>query len=131
MAEDVCREAWLRLEEQTLGGRPLTRIFVTHDHPDHMGLAPWLAARHGLPVGYSDHTAGLHAPLTAIARGAAVVEVHFAAQGTVPRRNSWDKDREDLTTIVMFRDAVEQMMAPGRMLWESREARPHVGRWQH
>jgi len=55
MAEDVCREAWLQLEEQTLGGRPLTRIFVTHDHPDHMGLAPWLAARHGAGVWMSEY----------------------------------------------------------------------------
>ena len=55
MAEDVCREAWLQLEEQTLGGRPLTRIFVTHDHPDHMGLAPWLAARHGAAVWMSEY----------------------------------------------------------------------------
>ena len=55
MAEEVCREAWLRLEQEVLGGRPLTRIFVTHDHPDHMGLAPWLAARHGAAVWMSGH----------------------------------------------------------------------------
>ena len=55
MAEDVCREAWLQLEEQALGGRPLTRTFVTHDHPDHMGLAPWLAARHGAGVWMSEY----------------------------------------------------------------------------
>ena len=119
-----------------LGSHDLTLLHTVSEYPTptrrvNLGRMSWLAARHGLQVGYSDHTTGLHAPLAAIARGAAVVEVHFAAQGTVPRRNSWDKDKEDLTTIVMFRDAVEQMMAPGRMLWESREARPHVGRWQH
>jgi glyoxylase-like metal-dependent hydrolase (beta-lactamase superfamily II) len=50
MAHDVCRGAWLELEQHALGGRPLRRIFVTHDHPDHMGLAPWLAERHGAAV---------------------------------------------------------------------------------
>lgn len=54
MAEDVCRDAWLALEDRVLGGRRLTRIFVTHDHPDHMGLAPWLAGRHGAAVWMSE-----------------------------------------------------------------------------
>ena len=55
MAHDVCRAAWLRLEQEALGGRPLRRVFVTHDHPDHMGLAPWLAARHGADVWMSSY----------------------------------------------------------------------------
>jgi len=50
MSEDVCREAWLSLEQQLLQGRPLRRIVVTHDHPDHMGLAGWLGQRHGAPL---------------------------------------------------------------------------------
>jgi glyoxylase-like metal-dependent hydrolase (beta-lactamase superfamily II) len=50
MAEEVCREAWHTLEPGEMQGRPLRRIVVTHDHPDHMGLAGWLQLRHGAPL---------------------------------------------------------------------------------
>ena len=47
---DVCREAWSSFEHGAVAGRRLERVFVTHDHPDHMGLAHWLAERHGASV---------------------------------------------------------------------------------
>jgi glyoxylase-like metal-dependent hydrolase (beta-lactamase superfamily II) len=50
LADDVCREAWHGLERHDLDGLSLRRIFITHDHPDHMGLARWLHERHGAPV---------------------------------------------------------------------------------
>ena len=50
MAADPCREAWAALEQAVVGDRGLERIFVTHDHPDHMGLARWLQQRHGAEV---------------------------------------------------------------------------------
>jgi glyoxylase-like metal-dependent hydrolase (beta-lactamase superfamily II) len=50
MAAEPCREAWATLEREVLGDRGLARIFVTHDHPDHMGLARWLQGRHGSEV---------------------------------------------------------------------------------
>jgi glyoxylase-like metal-dependent hydrolase (beta-lactamase superfamily II) len=37
-----CREAWGALLAGPLGGRPITRVIVTHFHPDHLGLAGWL-----------------------------------------------------------------------------------------
>jgi glyoxylase-like metal-dependent hydrolase (beta-lactamase superfamily II) len=50
LADDVCRDAWHSLEANDLDGRGLSRVFITHDHPDHMGLSRWLHERHGAPV---------------------------------------------------------------------------------
>ena len=45
-----CREGWETLLAGPLAGRRLTRIIVTHFHPDHIGLAGWLAGRFGAPL---------------------------------------------------------------------------------
>jgi glyoxylase-like metal-dependent hydrolase (beta-lactamase superfamily II) len=44
------RAAWDALLEGPFAGRPLTRILVTHYHPDHIGLAGWLTERSGAPL---------------------------------------------------------------------------------
>jgi glyoxylase-like metal-dependent hydrolase (beta-lactamase superfamily II) len=36
---------WEKLLAGPLGGRPVTRLIVTHHHPDHVGLAGWFQAR--------------------------------------------------------------------------------------
>lgn len=41
------RELWEQIFEEALDGRPITRILTTHFHPDHLGLAGWLAERWG------------------------------------------------------------------------------------
>jgi glyoxylase-like metal-dependent hydrolase (beta-lactamase superfamily II) len=41
---------WERIFAERLGGRPVTRIIVTHYHPDHIGLAGWLAERWQAPL---------------------------------------------------------------------------------
>lgn len=40
--------AWTRLLAELDG--PVTRLIVTHFHPDHLGLAAWLQARTGAPL---------------------------------------------------------------------------------
>jgi glyoxylase-like metal-dependent hydrolase (beta-lactamase superfamily II) len=42
------RAAWDRVFAEHLDGRPVTRIIVTHFHPDHIGLAGWLCERWGV-----------------------------------------------------------------------------------
>jgi len=45
-----CRAAWEALLAGPLAGQRLTSMFVTHYHPDHVGLAGWLAERFGLKL---------------------------------------------------------------------------------
>ena len=42
--------AWEALVDGPLQGARLTRLIVTHYHPDHIGLAGWLCERFGLPL---------------------------------------------------------------------------------
>jgi glyoxylase-like metal-dependent hydrolase (beta-lactamase superfamily II) len=45
-----CRAGWDALLEGPLAGRRVTRLIVTHFHPDHLGLAGWLAERFNAPL---------------------------------------------------------------------------------
>ena len=47
-ANEGVREAW-SIVLASLDG-PVTRLLVTHFHPDHLGLASWLMARTGAPL---------------------------------------------------------------------------------
>ena len=39
------KEAWRKIFDEHLGGRPVWRIIVTHMHPDHVGNAGWLSRK--------------------------------------------------------------------------------------
>ena len=43
----ACRETWDRLFDEGQIDKPIKRMIVTHMHPDHIGLAGWLAERTG------------------------------------------------------------------------------------
>ena len=34
-----------------LGGRPITRVILTHHHPDHVGLAGWFKSEYAQKSG--------------------------------------------------------------------------------
>ncbi len=50
LGTDACRAAWEAILGGPLAGQSLTSMIVTHFHPDHVGLAGWLADRFGLPL---------------------------------------------------------------------------------
>jgi glyoxylase-like metal-dependent hydrolase (beta-lactamase superfamily II) len=50
IASQASREAWEALLAGPLRGSRLTRLLVTHAHPDHIGLAGWLTERFDIPL---------------------------------------------------------------------------------
>jgi glyoxylase-like metal-dependent hydrolase (beta-lactamase superfamily II) len=50
LATDDCRLGWDSILSGPLQGERLSRMLVTHFHPDHVGLAGWLAQSFGLPL---------------------------------------------------------------------------------
>lgn len=46
----LCRDGWEALLAGPMAGRRVTRVLVTHFHPDHSGLAGWLCERFNAPL---------------------------------------------------------------------------------
>lgn len=50
VSRDQVKELWEQVFENALDGLPVLRVFVTHMHPDHVGLANWLCERWNAPL---------------------------------------------------------------------------------
>lgn len=96
------------IEALAAEGRALAAILVTHHHPDHIGYAPALRDRHGVPV---------------IAHAATAERVPFAIDRVVD-----DGARLDLGDGVSLRAVFTPGHAPGHLVWvEERSNVAHAG----
>lgn len=86
-------EAFVRAFADDNGQRALrervTLLHCTTEYPApffevNLRAMDTLAAAFTLPVGYSDHTPGIHIPVAAVARGARVIEKHYTIDRTLP-----------------------------------------------
>lgn len=50
LGRDETKAHWEQIFATILADRPVTRVIVTHFHPDHLGLAAWLCARWNAPL---------------------------------------------------------------------------------
>lgn len=87
MAAPIGEEAWIALEAAVFAHTPLRGVFVTHIHPDHLGLARWLQQRYDVPVWMSPRTLEqLRMFLSAESHGAVdEAERFFAMHGVADR----------------------------------------------
>lgn len=75
------------------GGKELALLKCTSAYPApmeemHLNTIPYLAARYGVPVGLSDHTLGVAAPIAAVALGARIIEKHLCLDRSTPGPDS-------------------------------------------
>lgn len=50
IANRESKDIWKDHFENLMGGRPVSRVIVTHLHPDHCGLAGWISRKFGAPL---------------------------------------------------------------------------------
>lgn len=82
MAASMGKDAWEQIARDVFVSRPLKGVFVTHIHPDHIGLAAWLQERHQVPVWMSARTHAMAmAALNGDAGPFAIAESFFHAHG--------------------------------------------------
>jgi glyoxylase-like metal-dependent hydrolase (beta-lactamase superfamily II) len=65
LANDATKELWQHILATHLDGKPVTRVIVTHFHPDHMGLAGWLTETLGVEL-WATETEWLQARLASL-----------------------------------------------------------------
>lgn len=81
MAAAMGKDAWERIAQECFVQRPPMGVFVTHIHPDHIGLAAWLQERYEIPVWMSERTYTLARAASEGATGLNAAEAFFRANG--------------------------------------------------
>lgn len=82
MAVSIGKEAWETIEREVFATLPLRAVFVTHIHPDHIGLAAWLQQRFGVPVWMSRRTHELaQVMFSGVGAPFAEIEAFFRSHG--------------------------------------------------
>jgi glyoxylase-like metal-dependent hydrolase (beta-lactamase superfamily II) len=74
---DETRGYWETIFAETLDGKPIRRIVVTHFHPDHISLAGWLAEKFDAPI-WMTAAEWLHAQLNRYGGPTADIDARLA-----------------------------------------------------
>ena len=98
IGNSATKDIWESLVSGPLAGRRLTRLIVTHYHPDHIGLAGWLCERYGLPL-FTTQTSYL---------GCQVISLSPGALDARPYRDFYARSRRLASATVAHKSDPEQ-----------------------
>lgn len=134
MNGEKSRAQWLAVIDAELQGAPLTRVFVTHHHPDHVGLAGWLCDRYNIPLWMSEseyfHARAFNAPKRS--RPYWEVEQYFRQTGMSLESQQSLYDNDDYNHVVSeipeayHRMADQQHIQIGGRDWLAITSRGHA-----
>ena len=113
------QEAYRSPQGRALLDRNVTLLHCTTEYPAplqdvNLQAMDTIRERFSLPVGYSDHTAGITVPVAAVARGAVMIEKHVTLDRSLPgpdHRASLEP--EELQQMVRSIREVEQALGSG------------------
>lgn len=114
------RTAYCSCEGQAILQDKVTLLHCTTEYPApledvNLKVMDTLRSAFGLPVGYSDHTEGITVPITAVARGAVIIEKHFTLDRTLPGPDhTASLEPGELKHMVSAIRVVEQALGSGR-----------------
>ncbi|HEY1900220.1 MAG TPA: MBL fold metallo-hydrolase [Steroidobacteraceae bacterium] len=113
MATAAAREIWEHLAGTLLAARPLSRILLTHLHPDHVGLAAWLQRRFAVPVWSSAATLDQLRDLLGETTAQALAQrmAFFAGHGVEPI-----EELRPSLQATGYRDTVDGVPLAGRLM---------------
>jgi glyoxylase-like metal-dependent hydrolase (beta-lactamase superfamily II) len=77
IGDAASQASWERILRDVLGGKPITKLVVSHYHPDHVGLAGWFNQRFDAPL-YMSQTEYLMSRLLQMDRSADVADSNAA-----------------------------------------------------
>lgn len=107
-----------KLGQESLKKR-VTLLHCTSEYPTpfidvNLYAMDTLAAAFGLPVGYSDHTEGIHIALAAVARGAKIIEKHFTSDRRLPGPDHLASlEPQELKQMIKYIREIEQAFGDG------------------
>lgn len=112
-------KAYASVEGQAALRQKVTLLHCTTEYPAppaeiNLKAMDTMAAAFGLPVGYSDHSAGIHIAVAAVARGAVVLEKHFTLDKELPGPDhKASLEPHELSAMVSAIRQVEQALGDG------------------
>ena len=129
------KEAYSSPEGQKILKEKMTLLHCTTEYPcplEDVNLSVMKTMHHafGLPVGYSDHTAGITVPIAAAALGATLIEKHFTLDKNMPGPDHQASlDPQELAAMVKgIRDAEKSTGNPVKVITHSERKNISIAR---